>query len=157
MKRIFILIVLTAALSSCGNQSGQMQTQIDSLQKKTADVYKPGFGEFMTYVQIHHAKLWFAGENQNWELANFEINEIKETVQNIEKFEKDRAESKIINMIYPYIDSVSFAITQKNSDMFVKTYESLTANCNNCHALVNYGFNKVKKPDTPPFTNQTFK
>lgn len=157
MTRLLILIIVALSLSSCGNQTGQMQTQIDSLQKKASDIYKPGFGEFMIYVQIHHAKLWYAGENQNWDLANFEIGEIKEAMMNIEKYEKDRSESRIINMIYPSIDSIVYAIGQRNEAQFEKSYEVLTSNCNSCHALVNYGFNKIKKPEAPPFTNQIYK
>ena len=39
----------------------------------------------MTYIQIHHSKLWFAGKNQNWELAKFELDEISETIEAIKK------------------------------------------------------------------------
>ena len=35
----------------------------------------PGFEEFMSNIQAHHAKLWFAGQNHNWKLADFEIHE----------------------------------------------------------------------------------
>ena len=29
-------------------------------------------------IQTHHAKLWFAGINDNWKLAQYEIDEFKE-------------------------------------------------------------------------------
>jgi len=48
--------------------------------------YKPGFGEFMGGIQVHHEKLWFAGTNQNWKLAGFEIHEIKESMDDIRKY-----------------------------------------------------------------------
>ena len=41
--------------------------------------YVPGLGEFMSSAQTHHAKLWFAGTVGNWELAAYELDEIKET------------------------------------------------------------------------------
>ena len=31
--------------------------------------YAPGLGEFMTATQLRHAKLWFAGRMNNWDLA----------------------------------------------------------------------------------------
>jgi hypothetical protein len=40
--------------------------------------YEPGLGEFMTATQLRHAKLWFAGKQNNWDLAAYEIDEIKE-------------------------------------------------------------------------------
>ncbi|MEO6833090.1 MAG: hypothetical protein ABI378_11270, partial [Chitinophagaceae bacterium] len=81
MKLTF-LILLSFGLFACNQQNNQtqgLQNQIDSLNKKLADTYKPGFGEFMSGIQVHHNKLWFAGKNQNWALADFEIHEILET------------------------------------------------------------------------------
>lgn len=43
--------------------------------------YQPGLGEFMTATQLRHAKLWFAGEQNNWDLAAYEIDEIKEGLE----------------------------------------------------------------------------
>jgi hypothetical protein len=38
---------------------------------QTPAPYKPGVGELMNSVQLHHAKPWFADENQNWLLAAY--------------------------------------------------------------------------------------
>src|SRR4051812_46176182 len=40
--------------------------------------YAPGLGEVMSRVQQHHAKLYFAGKAENWDLASYELDEIKE-------------------------------------------------------------------------------
>ena len=37
--------------------------------------YEPGLGEFMTATQLRHAKLWFAGTQNNWDLAAYEIDD----------------------------------------------------------------------------------
>ena len=92
-----------------------MQSKTDSLEKQLDKTYKPGLGEFMTDIQLHHAKLWFAGQNQNWPLADFEIHEIQESLDDIEEFCKDRPEVKSIVMLKPAIDSVTDAIHQKDS------------------------------------------
>src|ERR1700709_766904 len=47
--------------------------------------YQPGLGEFMTATQLRHAKLWFAGKMNNWDLAAYEIDEIKEGLEDVEK------------------------------------------------------------------------
>ena len=83
-------------LSACDQKNGDtqvLQNRIDSLENKLADTYKPGFGEFMSNIQVHHNKLWFAGKNENWELADFEINEINENLDDIKKYCKDRPET----------------------------------------------------------------
>jgi hypothetical protein len=43
--------------------------------------YEPGLGQFMTATQLRHAKLWFAGKQNNWDLAAYEIDEIKEGLE----------------------------------------------------------------------------
>src|SRR5947209_12244569 len=45
------------------------------------ELYQPGLGEFMTATQLRHAKLWFAGKQNSWELAAYEIDEIKEGLE----------------------------------------------------------------------------
>jgi hypothetical protein len=134
-----------------------MQATIDSLQKQLAETYKPGFGEFMSGIQTHHAKLWFAGQNQNWLLADFEVHEIKESLDAIQKYCSERPEMKAIGMINPSIDSVNNAIQQKNFQLFKSSFILLTNTCNNCHKATDHGFNVVTVPTNLPVVNQDFK
>jgi hypothetical protein len=159
MKQIIFLIV-ALVLSACNQQSGgteALQNRIDNLEAKLKESYKPGFGEFMSNIQAHHAKLWFAGKNQNWKLADFEVHEIMESIEDIQKYQTERKESQLIGMINPALDSVNTAIEQKNWKLFNKRYSLLTNTCNNCHKAVNFQFNVVKVPDTQTFRNQDFK
>ena len=156
----FMLFMFAFMLLAC-NQSASnyqsLQKKIDSLQSKIDRSYKPGLGEFMSQIQIHHAKLWFAGKYGNWELANFEVGEIQEALDNIPKYCADRPEIKSINMIVPAMDSLSEAIKEKNENKFSDGFTLLTATCNDCHKATDHGFNVIKIPDVPPVTNQVFK
>lgn len=153
---LIVLVLLIACSRQPGNTS-KLQSQIDSLQSKLNDAYKPGFGEFMSSIQVHHNKLWFAGESQNWKLADFEIHEIQESIDDIEKYQTERQESKKIEMIKPALDSVIHAVDQENSTAFKSSFIFLTNTCNSCHKATNFEFNQVKLPDHPPFSNQVFK
>lgn len=151
---IFILITFFA----CNNIPNQnLQLQIDSIKSKVNNAYKPGLGEFMSSIQVHHEKLWFAGIVQNWRLADFEIHEIMESIDDIKMYASDRPETKDLVMMQPVIDSLNNSIEQKDVDAFKRNFIMLTTTCNNCHTEVNYDFNKIKVPDTPPFSNQVFK
>lgn len=151
-----VFLLLTACSSHSGNSSG-LQAQVDSLQNKLNNSYKPGLGEFMSGIQVHHAKLWFAGINSNWKLANFEINEIKESVDDIQKFNTDRPEVKSIGMINPAIEGISEAIKKQDAQLFKRNFGVLTNTCNNCHSATDHGFNVIVIPTTPPVSNQQFK
>ncbi|HWI89631.1 MAG TPA: hypothetical protein VNT20_00095 [Flavisolibacter sp.] len=161
MKPIEILTgICFLLILSCSNKSNspeQLKAHIDSLEKKLENTYKPGLGEFMSGIQVHHAKLWFAGKNQNWELADFELHEIIEALDDVKSFNADRPEIKSLQMIYAPLDSLIKAVQQKNLSAFKSNFILLTTTCNNCHRDTDHGFNVIKIPDTPPFSNQEFK
>lgn len=160
MKIYFVLPAVVCLMISCkqpGESTAVLQSRIDSLEKKLANTYKPGFGEFMSSIQVHHAKLWFAGKDQNWQLADFEMHEIGEAIDAIQQYQTEREESKKVGMLKPSLDAVKDAIDKKDPVLFNSSYLLLTSSCNNCHKAVDFGFNVVKVPDTPPFSNQAFK
>jgi len=158
--RQVLLITLAFGLFACNRRADNtevLQNRIDSLESKLADTYKPGLGEFMSGIQAHHSKLWFAGQNENWKLADFEVHEIMEAIEDIQKFQTERKETQMIGMINPALDSLDNAIKQKNSTLFKKSYTLLTNTCNKCHRAAGFEFNVVKIPDSQPFSNQDFK
>ena len=155
VKQFCLVLLLIVTFSAC-NDNTKLQEQIDNLEVQSINSYKPGFGEFMSSIQVHHAKLWFAGKNQNWKLADFEVNEIVETLDALQKYQKERKESQALPILHPAIDSVKIAIQLQNPKLFVQCFKALTNTCNTCHQSVNFAFNVVKIPDTPPFSNQDF-
>lgn len=158
MKEIFILTILLLSVScqENTNHSGARQKEISDAKGEPPKSYKPGFGEFMTSIQIHHAKLWFAGQNENWALADFEIHEIEEGIEDIQRYQSARPESKELPMINPELDSVLSAIDQKDKLAFDRTYNLLTHTCNTCHKVTNHGFIQIKIPDNEILSNQKF-
>jgi hypothetical protein len=154
---IVMLVITFAACTSANSNTAVLQAKVDSLNQQIAQAYKPGLGEFMSGIQVHHAKLYFAGKNQNWKLADFEMGEIKEAVDDIKKYCADRPEVKSLSILYPALDSVNNAIKAKSLHHFETSFLFLTNSCNSCHKNTNHAFNVIKVPDTPPFNNQDFK
>lgn len=161
MKNAFLLFLLLFLLLGCTNNIDKqkiekLQGQIDTLNKKLT-LIKPGLGEIMSTIQVHHEKLWFAATNENWKLSEYEIGELKEAFEQAFAIETDRPETKNIPMIFPAIDSLSHAIDKKDVAMFKKHYLLLTNTCNNCHILNQHEFNVITIPTSPPVTDQEFK
>ncbi|MEP7253005.1 MAG: hypothetical protein ABI683_11520 [Ginsengibacter sp.] len=161
--RHLLPFVLLGAITSCSQSNDTKEsntTNIDSLAsrvEKISEQYRPGLGEIMGGIQTHHAKLWYAAINNNWKLADYEIAEIKERIQQAEEIETDRPEVKTISMIYPSIDSVANAIKDQNLSSFKNNFQLLTTTCNNCHASNHFEFNVITIPTAPPVSNQDFK
>ena len=157
--RYLPFLILAAGLTACSHPAGhdqELQARIDSLEQQLDQAYKPGFGEFMSSIQVHHAKLWFAGQSANWELAGFEIQEIKESLEDLQTYCADRPEIREIGMINQPLDSVQQAVQLQDPSRFAAAYSLLTQTCNACHQATDHGFNVIKTPENPPFTNQDF-
>src|SRR3954469_23305643 len=76
-----------AALAIClplAAQAQQGQPPAPSPQPK--EPFTPGLGEIMTLQQMRHLKLWFAGQANNWALADYELDELKEGYEDIVKY-----------------------------------------------------------------------
>ncbi len=122
--------------------------------------YEPGLGEFMTATQLRHAKLWFAGKQNNWDLAAYEIDEIKEGLEDAARlhptFDGVPVAEMIKTIIDPRIEKLEKAIRAKSSAKFVVAFDELTSGCNSCHAGANKPFIRIQRPTESPFTNQNF-
>src|ERR1700690_4247644 len=46
---------------------------------------EPGIGDIMALQQMRHVKLWFAGRAGNWPLADYEIGELNEGFEDVNK------------------------------------------------------------------------
>jgi hypothetical protein len=162
----FLFILYVLLLTSCGNENTQLKTlqseinhlniKNDSLERKIQDI-KPGLGDLMLEIQVHHNKLWFAGKQENWPLAQFEHDETMEILAQAQRIETERAEVKLFKiMIFPQLDSIELSITQRNADHFNTAFINLTNACNNCHTNTKFNFNKIIIPDHPLYSNQEF-
>ncbi|WP_283744478.1 hypothetical protein [Sideroxydans sp. CL21] len=79
MNRNVIVMSLCAAGISFGAHA--TETAPVAMEKQAAvhqENYVPGMGEIMGSTQMRHAKLWFAGKSGNWDLASYELDEIRE-------------------------------------------------------------------------------
>jgi hypothetical protein len=122
--------------------------------------YAPGLGEFMTATQLRHAKLWFAGEAKNWDLAAYEIDEIAEGLEDAEKLFPSRDGVPVADMIKanidPAVEELRKAVGARNSSQFTVAFDKLTSACNTCHMGANKPFIHIQRPTSPPLSNQDF-
>jgi hypothetical protein len=164
MKRLSIIVILfilpVAFMASCEQPAGgnkALQARVDSLQSKLDSAYVPGTGEIMNgIVQPHHYKLWLAGQQQNWKLAEYERHQLSGGFKRIRKYHKNTPEAAALAMIYPEMDALEKAIKQKDAAAFKNHFALLTNTCNICHQATKYEFNVITVPSAPNFDNQRF-
>jgi len=161
MLRAFV-IVLVAVSPWLGMGCGRPSTTASGRSSTGPDAYVPGLGEMMSFQQMRHAKLWFAGQAENWDLAAYELDELGEGFDDVVKFHPTHKNSPVApkdaipRMVNEPLKELRAAVEKRDSAAFVRAYETFTAACNNCHQATNFSFNAVQTPSTNPYPNQVF-
>jgi len=139
--------------------------QQEKQEKKDAEpatkTYVPGIEQFMNATQTEHAKLWFAGSARNWELAAYQLGEIKEIMSDIgelyQKFKDLPLDKMLDDVITGPIAETEKALDAKDFAKFSAAYGTLTDACNACHQATGNGFIVIQRPPGQAFPNQDFR
>ena len=122
--------------------------------------YLPGLGEFMGRIQVDHAKLWLAGEARNWELAGYQLSELKEVFSDVQdlvpRYHNIPVGDMIDAIITGTVTDLEGAIAARDFSKFSASFDGLTAACNSCHQAANRGFIVIRRPAQSNFSNQDF-
>lgn len=159
MRKLTIILIaffMISCSSKYEKKIQELQNQLQNQQELLKNTYKPGFGDLMGGLQNHHNKLWFAGTNENWELADFALHELEEIVEDIKTIHADRKETQSIFIIEPALEAMDEAVDNQNLNQFKEQYINLTNACNTCHKATGFEFISIKTPTLPSYSNQDF-
>src|SRR5437588_10100758 len=167
MKPIRILLILGlatalsfAARSQTSSNVPQQFAQASAPGQDLPKAYIPGLGEFMGRIQVDHAKLWPAGEARNWELAGYQLSELKEVFSDVQdlvpRYHNIPVGDMIDAIITGTVTELEGAIAGRDFNKFSASFDSLTAACNSCHQAANRGFIVIRRPAQSNFSNQDF-
>ena len=160
----FRVLSLESRVGNLGEPNGgglaalQDSTKRMQAELATAKELAPGLGEFMTTIQLHAGKLWFAAKATNWDLAEYELDELKETMKAAQNLNVEKGGVKISNVLdsvlHTQIAQLAESIKHKSSSEFQKSYDQTLSACNGCHTESGYKFIRIIRPSAPPVTNQ---
>ena len=145
------------------NNRGTIAALQDAVKATQASVLAakesaPGLGEYMTTIQLHAGKLWFAVNATNWDLARYELDELKETMIAAKTLNAEKNGVKVSNVLDAVLQSqivqLEDAIKHKVKSEFQKSYNAALSACNGCHAEAGVKFIQIVRPSAPPVTNQ---
>jgi hypothetical protein len=118
----------------------------------------PGLGEYMTTIQLHASNMWFAANATNWDLAIYELDEMKETMETAKALNAEKNGVKISNVLDAVLQSqivqLEDAIKHRGKSEFQKSYDATLSACNGCHSEAGLKFIHIVRPSAPPVTNQ---
>lgn len=150
MKQIFILIV-TLGLFGCNQQTDKETTQGDWIrgteteQIKTIEKQFRGFDNAMVETGYRYQELYWGGQDQNWEYADYQLEKIKIAIENGLERRPKRAKSAehFLNYVLPEMKK---SVESKDTAVFSKGFQTMTINCNSCHEIEKAPFFSVQIP-----------
>jgi hypothetical protein len=123
----------------------------------------PGLEQFMGVVRANHAKLWLAGKARNWELAAYQVAEVKELLSQAEILVPTYSSLPIKQMVDTTakilagpVAELEKAVNTKDFEKFSASFDKLTEACNSCHETAGRGFIVMRRPASSNFSNQNF-
>jgi len=168
---VIVVLFLIVRVVKLGNEAQEIRDKNnrelaslqDSLKRAQADLagakeLAPGLGEYMTTIQLHAGKLWFAAKASNWDLAGYELDELKETMEAAKALNAEKNGVKISSVLdsvlQTQVTELDKSINSKSPAEFQRSYDETLSACNGCHTEAGYKFIHIIRPTTPPVTNQ---
>lgn len=153
----FLVAMISTLFNSCTHEADQAEGPDTKPEVSQADEIPLIY--HMSFISRYTQKLYFAGEAENWELAdiyNHEIEEISEDIVTRGEMHDGIDISQLMeSMLLPQVERVEEAIDAGDRQMFMDRYNVMIQTCNQCHTASDYGAVKVAVPKTNSF-NQDF-
>ena len=147
---------LTAAQKAAVDQSirDQLNTADNSL---TLWSLQPGNGPRMLDFARDINLAWFAGQDQNWTMALYEMNDQFPSDASKLELRNPALAPSIKNFETTSVKPVVDAINAKDLNAFTAAYDNMTAGCNSCHAArADSKSVKIIRPTAPIVSNIDF-
>jgi hypothetical protein len=163
-KWLSTTVVVTAALAAT-----LLQTDIAAAQAPQAPApaaqptpFNPGIGDLMNMiVQPHHIKLWLAGKEGNWPLAEYEAKEVRSALGNVAKARPNFRNQPVAQLVETFTSGPFQALDAASRDhdaaKFADAYAGLNTGCNGCHTALNQAQVVIRVPELPFYPDQDFR
>ena len=150
-----VVVTLLAQAISCSAVAAEKQSKQNSQQQQS---YVPSLAFVMQLIQLSHFKLWLAGNLRNWRLAEYELSQMKATLQDAKNLFPNDPKADTSGMS---AEGVRDAIKAKDGTRFDRAFEKFTSTCNSCHESVGLEFIEIRVPllspiMTSPLSDQSF-
>lgn len=142
--------LLLVALISCNNKSvknvqgawiqGTEQEKIEFIESQFR-----GFDMAMVETGYRYQELYWAGQDENWEYADYQLKKIRKAIENGLKRRPKRANSAK-HFLNVSLLEMNKAIEKRDTIYFNKGFQMLTNSCIACHAMEKVPHFTVKRP-----------
>jgi hypothetical protein len=159
MRRLIILAFVGAVVATTVGYR-PLAAQLSQPGAANAPYMTPRLADIMNGTQWRHLKLAYSGQQSNWQLANYELGQIRQSLstaaQRYPVFKGVPVARLIKEESEPPLADLGKTIESKNRADFTESFVKLTEACNRCHQAAGVGFIVMRTPTASPFSNQVF-
>lgn len=137
-------------LCSCDNKQeqnaqGKWIEGTEQEKLETIENQFRGFDMAMVETGYRYQELYWAGQDENWKYADYQIEKIRKAIENGLERRPKRAKSAehFLTVALPEMEK---ALKKRDTVVFNKNFQMLTNSCISCHAMEKVPHFTVKKP-----------
>jgi hypothetical protein len=147
---LFALMLLFACDAKVEERAeGQWIKGTESEKLSAIEKHFRGFDLAMVETGYRYQELYWAGQDENWEYATYQLEKIKIAISNgLER--RPKRSNSARHFLESVLPEMLTAIHQKEKTIFNSKFEMLTMNCNACHEMEKVPFFTVKVPLNRP-------
>lgn len=137
-KSMRVLLIISASILFFSCKSKQKETGDwikgnKEEQLKTIEKHLRGLDMAMVEIDYRYRELFWAGKDQNWDYATYQVDKIKLSLENAIQRRPQRAKSAE-HFLQTILPEMKRSVESRDTIVFNKSIEILTLNCNSCHA-----------------------
>ncbi|MCI0441707.1 hypothetical protein L0152_00650 [bacterium] len=143
---LFILLICVSCTENQPSGEGGWLKGNDNQKFEQIAKHLRGFDMAMVETGHRYNELFWAGKDQNWEYAKYQIQKIRLAVENgLERRPKRAASAEtFLKIVLPEVEK---SIDAKDATAFWNRFGALTSTCNACHASEKVTFVVVSEPE----------
>ena len=99
----------------------------------------------MVETDYRYQELYWAGHDENWEYAEYQLDKIKLAIENglVRRPKRAQSAEHFLTSVLPEMKK---SVESKDTALFNQSFQVLTAHCNICHGMEKVLFFTVKIP-----------
>jgi len=151
MKKIVILFMVLIYSAFAQNtystkSNWLLETKSDEQKFKKIQKQFRGFDLAMVEVGYRFNSFYFALEDKNYDLAQYQLDKIKKAIENGIQRRPKRASNAQAMFLTTHYKTMSKALASQKTQKIKEEYESIKRSCNSCHAAEKVPFIHVINP-----------
>lgn len=127
-----VVMAIVAAAVAVGVSGSQTNSKFETPDQTALWAIQPGLGTIMIEYSIRFGNAWWAADGGNWDMVNYQLNEMTE-IQEVGEITRPARAEALKKFEDENLKGLIDAAKAKDKNGFVTAYDKTITGCNKCH------------------------